>query len=360
VSDFIATCVAGCEDQAIEEVKQAVGPVDSRRFFLKGMFFFSTVLEKKEVFSRIESADTVFLASVVFCMKKTDADIDSIVSAVKELLVFREDGVERSRALIGPGESFRVECNRRGTHSFSSVDVCRKTGSFVCGFCAAKVDIKNPSKAVRVEIIGRDAFVCIGLAKEVSLSKKVEGFVKSTVGKKPCFDARNKMKDVIEKWGKLICLDDSFCALDLGAAPGGWSAELSKVCGRVFAVDTAYLSQETSCLSNVVHVKKRMGDLVESDLGGVSKVQFVSCDASMVVDLLERIIFKIAKNFLEKGRFLVVTLKFPFRVKKETADHQISEFDLLARKSGFTLIEAVSLRHNTAFEKTALLKFEGN
>ncbi len=358
MSDFIATCVAGCEDQAIEEVKQAVGAVDAKRFFLKGVFFFSTGLEKKEVFSKIKDANTVFLANVVCSMQKTNAEIDSIISVVKDNIVVHKKGSRTPQTLIGSDESFKVECNRRGNHKFSSVDVCRKVGSFVCDFCGAKVDIKKPEKVVRIDIIGSDAFVSIDAAKDVVLSKKVEGFVKSTVGKKPAFDARNKMKDILERWGGLISLNDSFNVIDLGAAPGGWSAELSKSCNKVFAVDTAYLSQETASLSNIVHVKKRMGELVKSDFKGVSKMQFIACDASMDVDLLEKVIFKLAVKFLEKERFMVVTLKFPFRVRKETVEPKVKEFEELARKNGFTLIETVSLKHNTGFEKTVLLKFE--
>ncbi len=48
-------------------------------------------------------------------------------------------------------------------------------------------------------------------------------------------------------------------AVDVGAAPGGWTRLLARACAPVYAIDPANLDPDVVALPNVVHIKGLVG-----------------------------------------------------------------------------------------------------
>jgi len=76
--------------------------------------------------------------------RKTEADIESIKEVVKELKV---------------DETFGVDPNRAGDHSFSSQDVAREVGAFVEKEHGSKVDLDDPDTWIGIDVRYSDAYV---------------------------------------------------------------------------------------------------------------------------------------------------------------------------------------------------------
>ncbi len=49
-------------------------------------------------------------------------------------------------------------------------------------------------------------------------------------------------------------------AVDVGAAPGGWTRLLARACAPVYAIDPANLDPDVVALPNVVHIKGLIGE----------------------------------------------------------------------------------------------------
>ncbi len=117
--------------------------------------------------------------------KRVDADLDKIVEACKE---FADE--------IKNCNSFAVETVRRGKHDFTSVDVNVRCVRALKELTGCDINYKFPEKLIRVEIINRDAYLCIVDGKEIKR--------KYTPEKLSCLELFNKIVFVqMPYWGSL-------------------------------------------------------------------------------------------------------------------------------------------------------------
>ncbi len=91
-----------------------------------------------------EAISTVPGVASVSPARKTEADIESIKEVVRDLQI---------------GETFGIEPNRAGEHSFSSQDIAREIGSFVEKEHGSSVDLDNPETWLGIDIRYNDVYV---------------------------------------------------------------------------------------------------------------------------------------------------------------------------------------------------------
>eukprot|EP01134_Creolimax_fragrantissima_P005207 CFRG5207T1 len=105
---------------------------------------------------------------------------------------------------------------------------------------------------------------------------------------------------------------DNGVALDIGAAPGGWSYWLAARCSKVVAVDPGMLKEPIP--ENVIHVADRIENFLlpemqaKPELGGGLKFNLLVCDMNISPDDCMTIVSS-AKELLAPNAALVVTLK---------------------------------------------------
>jgi len=144
---------------------------------------------------------------------------------------------------------------------------------------------------------------------------------------------------------------DNLLAVDVGAAPGGWTGFLANQKNNqvsVIAVDPANLDPEVHSLSNVVHLQHK-AEVVSEEGGAVlskvgeglvgtdwkNKFRFLVCDANMDIrDTLRELVLPIAV-FLAPGGVLVVTIKLGRRVGVERIARQVESAKNLLLEAGF-------------------------
>jgi tRNA acetyltransferase TAN1 len=69
--------------------------------------------------------------------------------------------VEVAKQYIESGDTFAIRTTRRGTHSFTSIDVNVRAGAAVREATGAEVDLEEPAKPLYVEIFQDVAAVCV-------------------------------------------------------------------------------------------------------------------------------------------------------------------------------------------------------
>jgi 23S rRNA (cytidine2498-2'-O)-methyltransferase len=159
--------------------------------------------------------------------------------------------------------------------------------------------------------------------------------------------AEHKLLEAIEVFR--LGLPAQGTALDMGAAPGGWTHILRERGLQVVAVDPADLDSRLRRNPGVVHVRKRIQDYLTPDRRFDLIVNDMRMDAPESVAIMIQ-----AQSCLKPGGLAVLTLKLPKALK---AMHHTLETvrEALARLSqSYTIVGARQLFHNRSEVTVAL------
>ncbi|MFA5504533.1 MAG: SAM-dependent methyltransferase [Vulcanimicrobiota bacterium] len=127
-------------------------------------------------------------------------------------------------------------------------------------------------------------------------------------------------------------------ALDLGAAPGGWTRVLWGRGFEVVAVDPAELSPPVAALSRVAHHRTTAGEFLARD---ESRYDLIVSDMKMDPGLLSALLARYQER-LEPGGFLLATLKLPKRGNPlPLLDHALEKIS-----RAYTVVQARQLYFN--------------
>ena len=149
--DIIVKTRLGMERIAANRIKEILedAEVNPRPNGLLGLITVKTENKfeaAEKIREKILEADRIILVDA-----QTKAEIKNII----------EKAVKIAEKRIGRKESFAVRTVRRGRHNFTSVDVNVALGEAVRRRIEARVDLTNPDKIIRVEIIGETALIAI-------------------------------------------------------------------------------------------------------------------------------------------------------------------------------------------------------
>jgi len=329
---LFVTVASGFEKGAISELHKALGNDGvSYRSAFKGVVIVSTSIDGRRAAKVVDGFDTEFIARIIPVDMVVRADLQRIVDAALRL-----DG-------IGDEDAFAVRCRRRGSHDFSSRDVEDAVGRAIE---RGHVDLENPDKIVNVEILFNRAYVSVNRIGEM-VEKKIRVERKWEKGKRPINRSELKILEILERYPEMASCRS---ALDLGAAPGGWSKVLSRHAERVYSVDPASLDDKVLRLGNIVHIPKKLEELDDEDVP--ERVDLIACDANVSARELIPLMGPVVTRFLAEGGFLALTLKavtYPFRGElEESAEAIAKEMEGL----GVMVLAVTKLPHNTRGEMT--------
>jgi tRNA acetyltransferase TAN1 len=88
----------------------------------------------------------------------TNSDIDSI-----------KEGVRRLRERIGPNEIWRMTVEKRRYTGLHTIDIIKEAAELI----AQKVDLKNPNKILRIDLIGNHAGIIVLKPDEISAKMSI-------------------------------------------------------------------------------------------------------------------------------------------------------------------------------------------
>jgi len=156
-------------------------------------------------------------------------------------------------------------------------------------------------------------------------------------------------------------------AVDVGAAPGGWTgylASLAQCPTSVVAIDPAQLEKGVGERQNVVHLKHKAQDVAggmltqaASSLTGQDwreKYRLLVCDSNTDVrDTLKELVLPLTGDLLPGG-LLILTLKLKRRTGVEGVQRKVESARQLLEEAGFSAasIRTVWLFGNSKNERT--------
>jgi len=126
-------------------------------------------------------------------------------------------------------------------------------------------------------------------------------------------------------------------AIDVGAAPGGWSKIISDLGIKVLAIDKAELAYKSSL---IIHVKERGDKVDDKVLEEFGKADLLLVDANIDPKSSSGLVLKFSGR-IKEGAYLILTLKI---VDGSVDKHIKTAKDALSRD--FTSIKLKKLPHN--------------
>jgi tRNA acetyltransferase TAN1 len=333
---FLATVQSGFEKEAIEEIKEKVGG-SVRTTYFKGLLLGKTDMKKEELIKFFKNTDTCYISKIIPVNGITPTNINDIKNFFEKYPTTKR---------------FAVRCIRRGRHPFSSTDVEREVGKFV-EKKGGRVDLENPEVIFLINIIQDYSCLSVLTPSEIVV-KKPKVSRRWEKGKRPISRAELKMREIMKRFPDLFREND--IALDIGAAPGGWSRALAEKVKKVIAVDTAELDDSVKKIKNIVYVKKRAENLILDE-----KVDLLTNDVNLLHLESTKLSIDVAKKYLKKGGFLIQTVKLDRTSKNgasaaKSLNQALQEVTHELEKNQIKVLNIVKLKYNTKNEITVIAK----
>lgn len=329
---LLVTCPSGFEVEAKRELEGLLGGGTVRMTYFRGVLRVNT--KQDDAIEILREKDTSYISKAVPVQGTAHADIESI----KEF--FKDTKIEGT---------FAARCKRRGSHDFSSKDVEIAVGNTITGN-DARVDLEDPKTILWVDIIQEKAHLSVLSPGDiVKKTPAVERRWKK--GERPTSRAQLKMEEVLEAFPEIFTGEKT--ALDIGAAPGGWTRVMAGKLEKVIAVDRAKLDPEVMALPNVVYIKER-AENIELD----EKVDIITNDANLLHMQSAEISIELAKRYLEEAGTLIHTVKFGIVPKTgkpaaKSLNHAAEEVRAAFESAGLGTITR-KFEHNTKNETTII------
>jgi 23S rRNA (cytidine2498-2'-O)-methyltransferase len=246
--------------------------------------------------------------------------------------------------LVEPSLPFSVQTRILGDSPLKPFDVNTAVAAAIQAQTGARLDTRRPQQILSVVVAGQTAYLGLSLAAH-NLSDWAGGARRFAREEGQISRAEFKLLEALE-WFK-IDLPPGGVALDLGAAPGGWTRVLRQRGQFVTAVDPADLHPSLAKDSKVRH--KRM--TAEAYLAsGPDRFDLIVNDMRQDARDSARLMVAYAPYLRPGMSGAVMTLKLPENGRANVIDHA---FNIL--RNGYHLAGARHLFHNRS-EITVYLK----
>jgi len=340
-SAYIVTYTPYFKNVARRELEEIDDSVHVASRISDGLALITSKKDQSLFLEKVNSESPIFLKHIMPVM---DAGrIEKDLEKDKEILLSHTKGIVN----MEPGSKFAVQCRVVGSGlPYSAKDIEVHIGN-------AYYEMGNVPTFSDKEILNEDIFVISilihGDTFYLGYSKSSENLnfhsdearIMARAGGREISRAENKLIEALATFN--VKLDGIGTALDLGAAPGGWSKVLADYGYKVLAVDPAALHPDLENNSRITHLKVKSQDIhLEEPL------DLLVNDMNIEPQETARIMNGVA-HLLKDGGLAIVTLKLPDHPQRSIAE----SVKILEKE--YQVIKIRSLFHNRQ-EVTALLQ----
>lgn len=332
---LLVTCPRGWEAAARQELRRLLPGARVESLFMGGNIIARPEEPLQDALDSIADADTYTIARV------TPVEVRMEIGPEREWL----DVLCEAAKLLGPAHPhrrFMVAVDRRGRHEFTSEEVARPVAAVFVSGGRPPVDLETPEQVVSVEIFQSLCYLGLNPAENL-LRKKLRRMRCWAPGERPISRAELKLREALDQFG--VELPPDARALDLGAAPGGWTRVLAGQVAEVVAVDPGDLHERVLKLPNVLHLRCRADELDPAQIGCFD---LLTNDMNLNPRESAEIMCALAPLLRPGGR-AIMTIKFPTRRRSRHIKEARSVLERCYER-----IEVARMPHN-ALETTAIM-----
>ncbi len=276
-------------------------------------------------------------------LSNTDNDIGELALAIANLPTFTllERGQRfavQTRLLQTDIETVRIGSNKR---AYSSGHVNQMLAEAIAEETGAVESIKKPQVVISLLCTLEKAYLGISLTSD-NLSDWPGGARHFANLPEQISRAEFKLLEALEVFG--VTLPSPGLALDLGAAPGGWTRILLEAGMQVVAVDPAKLDTRLSKPSRLEHYRGYAEDYLEEALKRHRKFNVITNDMRMDAREAARLLVQANACLLSDG-FIISVLKLPHETYEIDPLKNLYEALRLLQRH-FAIVQARQLFHN--------------
>ncbi|HYX48496.1 MAG TPA: SAM-dependent methyltransferase, partial [Ktedonobacteraceae bacterium] len=235
-------------------------------------------------------------------------------------------------------EKVRAGSNK---HSYSSGQINQLLAEAIAEETGAVESIKKPQVIVSLLCTLEKAYIGISLSTD-NLSDWPGGARHFAHLPDQISRAEFKLLEALEVFG--VTLPSQGLALDLGAAPGGWTHILLEAGMQVVAVDPAKLDARISKHPHLEHYRGYAEDYLEEAIKRRRKFNVITNDMRMDAREAARLLAQSSKCLLSDG-LIISVLKLPHETHEIDPLKNLNEALRLLQRH-FAIVQARQLFHN--------------
>lgn len=271
-------------------------------------------------------------------LKNTEADLANLAVTLAELPTF---------SLLERGQRFAVQTRMvqyeegASKRAYSGGRMNQALAAAIAEETGAVEEIKRPEIVVSLLCLQERAFMGISLTRE-NLSAWPGGMRHFAQTPEQISRAEFKLLEALEVFG--VTLPSRGRALDLGAAPGGWTRLLLDAGLQVVAVDPARLDPRLVRQPGLTHYRSSTETYLEESADQHQLFAVITNDMRMDAREAARLLIQ-TRGYLQRDGFIISTLKLPHATASIDPLRNLREATSLLSRS-FDVVQAKQLFHN--------------
>lgn len=345
MTPMLLTCAPEFSPPAWDEFRAVARQARRVAQLAPGVWLVSTADDFSTIGERWQAAAPIFVRHM--CSVDTSTPLTGDPEDIETL---RRNLRQMCAPLIATSQTFSVQTRILSATAYKPFDVNERLAATIQAESGARLDVRAPQQIASV-VIGRLDGELIGLLgvspTALNLSDWAGGARRFKRAAAQVSRAEFKLLEAWERFG--LTAKTAWRALDLGAAPGGWTRILRQQQVRVTAVDPAALAPAVAADSGVEHVRLTAEAFLRR-LDSAETYPIILNDMRLDPLPSARVMLQAAPHLSAAG-WALMTLKLPD--VRHAARDVTAALNLLDH--AYTIVGARQLFHNRQ-EVTAVLR----
>jgi 23S rRNA (cytidine2498-2'-O)-methyltransferase len=329
---FSITANVNYINQALEEAREVDKALKIVQNYGNGILLSATSMTKEEFNTTLVHKKPVFIRHISAFDAIGEINDNMTTQDVANMVMSYISNIEKDSKIA-------VQIRKaRGEYYFNPIDLKGEIDKILVEL-GAEAEIKEPDYII--SILLDEANCYIGMSpSELNLSSWSGGMVHYKKEDADISRAKYKLMEALDTFE--LNLSDIHSALDLGAAPGGWTSVLLEKKIAVTAVDTGDMDIRLNKYQNYTYIKANASEIELPEQSFDLLTSDVSWNAKNTAVLVNR-----ASKFLKDGGYAIVTVKLMGdkvrRTIREVKEIYQEIFDVMATKQLFHNRDEITL-----------------
>lgn len=326
---FIASYDPAFENLAEREIRKAAPEVRSRRELVPGVALVETSRAFADLADNWKQDPPVFVRHI--CPVHAEIHLTGEAQDLDRLV---QGAIQLCRTDVTTNDSFSVQTRVYGDVGFKPYDVNTRLASAVVTHMGATLNVRSPETVISVVCVSESAYVGISSVEE-NLSDWAGGMRRFARERGQVSRSEFKLLEALEVFQ--VEIHPRGVALDLGAAPGGWTRVLRRHAMYVTAVDPGELHPAVREDPGVRYLMITAENYLAQ---GPDQYDLIVNDMRMDGRDSARLMVRYYDYVYADGQ-IIMTLKLPERHRRQVIDHSV---DIL--EQSYILMGMKHLFHN--------------
>ncbi len=336
------SCDEASEAFAIDELRPLFATFPPLKWLDTGVALLETEIEYDQFAAQLDTSGSVFIRHIAPVQRRAP-----LTGSLDDLLTLKNEARQLANGIV-PDQTFAVQSRilGDGKRPYRRVTINETLSDLLHDISGAELDTRKPVQVVSVVCTPTEAYMG---ASPGALNRSLWPGGAHRFQRESGQISRAEFKLLEAQSLFQMAFPSQGLALDMGAAPGGWTRVLRGYGLQVVAVDPADLDSSLQHDRGVKHIRRT----IQSYLPNAPQFDVVVNDMRM--DPLESVELMLqARSNLSENGLALLTLKLPEEIRAARGNPELVRKSLNRLTPTYRLIGARQLYHNRSEVTVAL------